>query len=185
MIGLDELTEHLEVEPDTEDIEMLVVLEKAAVAVVERITGRYFGPRAARTDYLSGNGMRVLRLDEIPIIEVGPPAVTLTVERETSFNVWETVDAADYSVRENELVHRTCWTRGRKNYRVNYTAGYEAGSEPEQIRVAVKRQVARTYRQRGNEDVKSETYGGYSYTGAEFESELMADLAGWIRPVYA
>lgn len=160
MIELGELKAWLE-SPDADDT-LVADIEKRAVAFLEQQTGRYFGEVASTTVYMSGNGTRTLWLPEDP--ESSPAVV---VEEETSFNVWTVVADTNYVVRDYRLIHESGWTEGFENYRVTFSRGYTAGAEPETIRQAVLDLVALKYNARGNEGVRSESLGSYSYSAGD------------------
>jgi hypothetical protein len=113
----------------------------AAVAYVERYTGRYFGAVAEIVETLDGSGADVLWLRETP---AATPAIL--VESRAS-DTWETVDLDDhpYETDGRQLYLSGGWTYGRRNVRVTYTAGYAAGEEPADIRQVVMELVAKMY----------------------------------------
>jgi hypothetical protein len=139
MIDTETLKAHLRLDPD-ETIEdaLLDEYEAAAVAYVERYTGRYFGPPAERVDYLEGTGAREMWLSE------EPTGVVVVVSDEVE------VEAEDFTVRGRRLRHASAW--GLSAYPTDvvatYSAGYAAGEEPADIRVAVMELVGKMYKYR-------------------------------------
>lgn len=143
MIELADLKLALRLDPDatTED-DYLEALEAAAVAHVERATGRYFGPVVERTEYLRGDGRQEIYLQEEPAATGASPAVVIAVTSDG-----EDVSGDDYEVRGRILRHTSAW--GLALYPTDlvviYDAGYEAGEEPADIRQAVTTLVAHWY----------------------------------------
>lgn len=123
---------------DTSEDAYLTALEAAAVAALERWTGRYYGPVAARTEYLSGTGAQEIWLAETPTT-----AVTVTSDGTA-------VDAGDFELRGRRLRHDSAW--GSEYYPTDlvltYSAGYAAGAEPADIRQAVLQLVTLWYEER-------------------------------------
>lgn len=145
MIALAMLRAHLKDPPAAEN-GLVRAYERAAVAYIERRTGRYFGAPVAQTEYLRGVGQREIWLAEVPI---GPVALEAD---------GTAVDAADFTVRGRRLRHVATW--GSAAYPVDivatYTAGYTTsgtGEEvdiaaPDDIREAVLELVTLHYEQR-------------------------------------
>lgn len=146
MISLADLKLALRIDGTAED-NYLTALEAAAVAAVERWTGRSFAESGARTEYLTGAGIDRLWLAETPAAD---PALTVT---EAAYPGAETTaitaaDADGYVIRERTLVRRGgIWHAGYE-YAVTYTAGYAAGEEPADIRQAVMQLVGHWYENR-------------------------------------
>lgn len=89
--------------------------------------------------------------------------------------MWEEVDPADYQVRGLLIVHRTGWPKGVQNIRVTYDAGYAEDEAPDDLMDLVI-ELVRGKRMTGalsESGIKSETYGGYSYT--KFDSADISD----------
>lgn len=126
MISLAELKEALKLGADTSEDGYLGRCEQAAVRYVEAVTGRYFGVPTARTEYFQTYGQPTIWLSETPT-----GAVTVTADGVA-------VDAADFSVRGRVLKHDSGWGHASGvEIAVTYTAGYAAGQEPADIRLAV------------------------------------------------
>lgn len=176
----------LEADDDSQD-EILSSLERAAVAFIQNATGLHFGEVEETTIYLQGSGLRRLWL---------PQAASGTV------TVLELPDAGDagtavteasddgFVVRGSQLVRKNGLTWNRDyEYAVTFPRGYEAGSEPDDIRQLVMDLVSAKYAQRGKEGMKSETLGRYSYTFGDGDlSTIMGakDVIGHYRaPVIA
>lgn len=197
MIAIETLRLHLGLGDDETYDELLTEWERTAVAYVQAVTGRYFGPYDVVTEELSGAKCYAtarcrpdrLYLTDIPVSELdydpeepievlvdyGDPATAVedfTVRR-TTYEAW--------------LERTTPWHAGTL-YRVTYVRGYADGAEPETIRSYVIAWVKRQYELRGQTGIASKTMGGYSVTySREVREDSAADalLAPWIRPVLA
>lgn len=136
MIELDDLRTVLK-DPDHAEDEYIRALETAAVAYVEKQTGKYFGTAADATEVVSGTGTADLWLP-------GPVAsVTSVAERAFAGDDDTAVAAADddgYVVRGDRLVRKGggVWARGYE-YEVAYSRGAEAA--PADIQEAVRKLV--------------------------------------------
>jgi hypothetical protein len=171
----------------TSDAAIVEELEAQAVAHVERVTGRYFGPVREVTEILRGNGSARLWLAETPI-----DGVTVAEAARVGDEPGD-MDAAAFALRvsgnEAALERRggKVWDAGAE-YHVTYSHGYEDGEEPADVRRAVMAWVSRQWVMRGKEGLQSEQIGGYSYTTARDQgdtSDVDALLAPWVRTVVA
>lgn len=133
MIPVPELRDYLRLD-HLEDDYLLEQVERAAVAYVERETGRYFGPREEGTEHLAGTGTSALWLADEP---AGP------VEVVNSYD-WPVVD---FTVHGRRL-HRVAGWATTSCYAVTYERGYEEGEEPADVRLAVMQLVALMYEYR-------------------------------------
>lgn len=189
MIDVPTLQEWLGAEGDDA---LLNDLEARAVALLQRECNRYFGAVAETTEYVIGRGTSDLWLAEVPV------AIPTTVtERSAAGDEGDTITAADddgYVLRTGDrdarLVRKSNgeWGNGHE-YEVAYQRGYAAGTEPGDVQQAVIDIVTRTYKRRGSEGLRSETVGGYSYTLADDDGELVISpftqsvIRTWRRPV--
>jgi hypothetical protein len=190
MIPLARLLAWLQLSADDLDETETQALEDAlerALAWVSGETRRYFGPVAEFVERRTGSG-RTLWLDEIPLLdaEADPPRV-LTVERRVD-EVWTAYDPAadEYELLGHLLYRSEGWPCQEYGLRVTMWAGYEAGEIPGDVEQLVLELVATWWRDRGNENLRSETIGGYSYTrwgptmtGDEMPSQWAATLQRW------
>lgn len=166
MIELEVLKEHLGIEEADESQDDFVTrLEAAAVAYVQNQTGWFFGEEDEAVVYLRGTGTSRLWLKQPPtdVSEV----LKLTHAGDTGTEV-VAEDDDGFVVRGAQLIRKANleWDKDYE-YRVTFDRGYEANAEPADIRQLVIDLVAAKYGQRGKEGMKSETYGGYSYTFAD------------------
>lgn len=170
MIELSELKAHLgadQVKTDPDRDTVLAGFEAAAVAFVEGETGRHFGAAAAFTEYLDGSGSVELRLNE------KPTSLTSVHERLDAADAWTEILTASTNGWELQglavLRKGGCWERGT-SYRVIYSFGYAAGSEPAEIRMLVIDLVKMRWRQRGVEGHASGRIGDYGFTLSDIEA---------------
>jgi hypothetical protein len=164
-------------------------LERAAVAYVERRTGRYFGPTEEVIETLYGDGGRRLWLSDVPaddavsVVDADGATLTDVTLRRSGTEAWlERPAGLVWGLPRR-------WSGYPMAYTVTYQRGYAEGDEPADIRRAVMAWVARQWALRGKDGLAGESIGGYSYTIArdlgESTGDLDALLAPWIRPVIA
>lgn len=177
------------------DLDTLEAMERAAVSLVEIQTGRYFGLPETVTEYVRGHGGRQLWLRDVPVGDAydGAPEVTV-IERALPGDTGTTLDESSVAVRvvghEARLIRAdTVWLLGYE-YEVGYLRGYWPGEEPTDVRQLVLDLVALRWQMRGDESLRSETIGGYSYTRTTATDVTAlpggADvIAAWRRPVFA
>lgn len=163
MIPLAVLKNALDIEAaDTSKDDILTRLEATAVSFVESRTGWHFGAVANGVIYLQGSGTRRLWLPQeaagaVTVLErthAGDAGTAIVETNDDGFVV-----RGSQIIRKNGLV----WTRTNE-YQVTFARGFAVGTEPEEIRQLVIDLVSAKWAQRGKEGMKSETYGGYSYT---------------------
>lgn len=175
-----------------------------ALVWVETQFGRHFHTARELTYRFSGGPTcgphkKSLFLPEIPLEDEAESETVymITVEEKNAADEWETVDPTDYELiipnalyEMPELVHDSYWTAGYKNIRVTLTAGYVSGSLPGDIEQLVLDLVGTWWRDRGHENLRSETIDGYSYTRwtptADSIPATWGDtLTRWKHPVLA
>lgn len=132
MIPVPELRAYLRLR-HAEDDALLETLERAALAHLERETGRHFGPREQVTERLAGTGTAALWLADEPAGEV------VITDGTHVLLGWER--------QGRRLVRPLGWDAGRE-YTATYTRGYEQGEEPADVRLAVMQLVALLYEYR-------------------------------------
>ncbi len=183
-----------------------LVLDAAdrALAWVETQTGRYFHEPAEFVLRFDGGG-KTIWLPEIPASETveSDTVDILTVEVRIGTE-WEEKSADDdyelirgpYLWEMPRLVYKplsACyvWPSGYQNVRATYSAGYEPGFLPGDIEQLIVDMVATWYRDRGSENLRSETIDGYSYTRwmptseAGISEAWKSTLEKWRHQVYA
>ena len=210
MISLSDLELHLGLS-DGEDSALLIDMEKAAVAFIQNATRRYFGAEETVVEYLTGNGGRHLWLAEPPSVDAYGDRDAITVTERAYPGATETDLVEDNATNgfETRLVGFEAYLSRLGGYRwvneyeyeVIYTRGYvltAAGADgtpddiaaPDDIRQLVIDLISLRYQLHGNEGLRSETIGGYSYTRFG-EGDLDAipgaldTVEAWRRPVFA
>lgn len=203
MIPINELLHYLGAEDGDDDV--VLELERNAVAYVENQTGRYFGPPQETEEFIGGSAGRRIWLNEAPIEpavnpdypDIIPP---LAIVSEGTLGE-DPASIEDFSVRVTGAIG----TPGRGGhlirtggaswdadyeYTVVYTRGYPAGEEPPAIRQLVLDLVSSRWQRMGKETLKSEESLGYSYS--RFDGDDLAGIVGadstinaWRRLVYA
>lgn len=166
MIEVQELKSWLGIlSSDTSYDQVLQDLEKRTVVLLENETDRYFGPVKTITEYVNGNGRTEIWLKEKPI------TITSVSYRDYLDNTWTAYATTDYEQHDRVLFRllNEEWPLGKKNIRVIYTAGYDVGTEPEDIRQAVLDLISMKFRQRGTEGMHSQKLGDYEYTKSDIE----------------
>lgn len=173
MIPLADLKTYIGLSTTTEEQDALLVqLEAAAVAHLERSTHRYFGPPKLYSEVVAGNSRAAVWLSEEPIESGG---VILT-ERWRHDDEGTEID--DIAVRGRKLVRAGGYYLRGAEYTAEYLAGYGAGTGdldgleghpvPADIWRAVAEIAKASWQSRTtNEAMKSETISGYSYTRAD------------------
>lgn len=147
MIPIADLRKHLRIPPtNTTETAYIADLERAAVAAIENYAHRYFGPIEEVTPVvLDGTGSDTLWLPDIPATGED---LDITVE-EWNGTEWVATETADFETDGYALLHKaSAWALGRRNVRVTYSRGYAPGEEPENVRQAVRKQVADWYENR-------------------------------------
>lgn len=185
MISLEELKIWLEVASDDSSFDtVLTQLEEAAVAFVQRKTGRYFGPVGQVTERLRGSGGERLWLAEAPtsdptvVLEYASPGadpVTIDAADAAGFLVRKATGPTDtndgWLVRKGGAVWDPC-----REYEVTYQRGYQEGQEPADIRQVVIGLCALRWGMKGREGLRSEQRGDQSYAMPAFYVYSDGDL---------
>ena len=200
MIALADLKVELDIEAsDTTFDAYLTALEPRAVAYVEMRTHRYFGEPEAVTEYVFGLGGP--RLDMRWNLYTSPTTVAERLYPGDATGTVITGSATDGFVvrtgpREAWLMRKggSVWLRDYE-YQVDHERGYDAGTEPGEIRQLVIDLIAARFAARdgGASGIQSETIGGYSYRMGDFTNGDLAALGPmasgvietWMRPVFA
>lgn len=132
MIATDDLRKWLDADSGSDEI--IAAAEVSAVAIAERLTGRYLGPTQSVVFVLDGSGFERVWLDD-------PPAsVSEVATRATLASSWEVLEAGTYEVHDRALVRidGRVWPRGAHLIRVTCSRGFSEGGEPADIRQLVR-----------------------------------------------
>jgi hypothetical protein len=161
VIDIFALRDHVGVEGPEHD-DALLAMERAGVAHASALTNRYFGPLEETTEVLAGTGTATMWLRDVPVGDVE------VVQAYSVGDPGEAIDAAGdlgYVVRDGDkLVRKSGTWHPRYEYRVTYTRGYAAGTEPDVVKMFVLQYIAREWFNRKTGGLQSETMGGYTYT---------------------
>lgn len=163
IVPLDELKLALGLDPlDTSEDLLLTMLENQAATFVETQTGRKWSAPADRTEFVKGLGVDTLYLGGHV---AGDPAAIVSVRRRgRNSRDFDLVDVEDYILRGDTLVSTAGAWSHLYEYEVIYSDGYELGFAPADIRALVIDLVGVSYGALGEEGIKSESIGDYSYT---------------------
>lgn len=160
MIPIEELRRNI-AGVQTSELEALRQMEAAAVAHLERLTNRYFGPPRETIEHVRSNDGYTLWLD-------GPIVSIATVDERTYIGGDATAivegESDGFVVRGDKLL-RAGGLGWPYEYEVAYQQGYTACEEPDDVRRAVIELVRWLYQLRsaGGCGFLSETLGDYSY----------------------
>ena len=188
MISLARLVEALGVTDDA-DLPEIERTRDAALAYIESQTHLTFGPAVSTTRYVKGTGSFQLYLPE--------PTSTITGVTEYSYPGATGAALAvttDYIVRvegrETYLLRvgsGAVWTRGYE-YAVTSSVGYAEDEGPKDVEDWLIALVRSEWSTSGEEVMKSETVGGYSYTrfdAVTLDAKHQETLKAWRRLVFA
>lgn len=170
----------------------------AALAFVNTQTRRYFGPVEEAEEFLTGRGRRDLWLAEPPTLVDAYDAVSVSEVAYPGADSTDILEGSEsgFDLRiaghEGKLVRRgPCgvWTRGYE-YVVRYPRGYEEDAGPKDIEDVLIELVRLRQSAAGEEVMKSESIGGYSFTRFDSDdvgalpTEQQRTLKSWTRPVF-
>lgn len=196
MISVATLQAALPAAADADTVELGNMIERARV-FIEKTTRRYFGPIQEHTEYVYGNGTRVLRLKEqVVIADEDYPEDSVTVnERPYPGDAETAIDDFVIRLQEEDNVSQlvrtggSVWTAGYE-YAVTYERGYGVDNGPPDIAQLIIDLIEPRLGAVGEERLQSETIGGVSYTNfKETDLDLIDDgwstIANWRRAVFA
>jgi len=164
LIGVTDAKTYLDVTGTDDDTVIGNMLDAATVAL-EKAAGRHLVSTAV-TEYLDGQAERRVWLQE--------PAESITsvhVDSDQGWDATSLISADDYAVEGCTLDYISrVWTRGRRNMRVIYQAGF--ATVPEDLQHAARVQVAKLYSEwqvakKGLNVLKSHSVQGWSQTFLE------------------
>lgn len=149
---------------DTSEDELLTMLEDQAATFVDTQTGRKFSApiEDERTEFVSGLGTRTLFL--AGHVSGDEPEIVSVRRRALNGIDFEDVDPEEYILRGDTLVSTGGPWSHLYEYEVVYADGYEVDTAPADIQALVIDLVGIAFSALGEEGIKSETIGDYSYT---------------------
>lgn len=139
-------------------------------AFIKKYTGRRLEKEAGAVVPIDGTGAENIFVPDYPVANV------TKLEKETSFNFFEDVDATTYKVDgDNGIITLNADSaEGHYNYRLTADVGYE--TVPEDLQQAATQLVIREFNQRsGGGEIESERLGEYAVT---YKAESGADNTG-------
>lgn len=151
------------------DAELQDLLDRT-IDAVQRELDWYFGSPRSADEILDGTGLPSLWVRQYFV----NASVTVS-NRSAVGDAWEVVDTDDYEfeVGKRGLFHASEWTRGHRNYRVQYTEGF--ATWPGDVQQLVLDLISSRWETRGTDkNLKSERIGDYAYTRGELQ-----EMPGW------
>jgi hypothetical protein len=160
MIDPEELAQHVTYPQG--HAQVIRTMEAAAVAHLERMTNRYFGPPRDRIEFVQSRDGYTLYLDG-PVVPETAVVVDERVYIGGDATAIEEGTSDGFVVRDDRLL-RAGGLGWPYEYEVEYRQGYEVGEEPADVRMAVIELVRWLYGRKSVSGVYlSETLGDYSY----------------------
>ena len=160
LVSLEDVKEALGITDNTKDSILTNYINRATDAIEKYCSRRFAFDTYTNQEY-DGTGTNRINLKNYPII-----SLTSLEERTSGFSntSWETIDADFYKDLDNEgqVYFTGGFTRGVRNYRVTYSAGYT--TIPNDLQQACITLVSFFDNQTRSSGMKSETLGEYSYT---------------------
>jgi hypothetical protein len=188
MISLVRLAEILGI-TDEAEFEQLEQQRDAALAYIESATNMTFGPATSTTYMLAGSGTSRLYLPEpvsvvSAVSEYSYAGATAEALALTTDYLLRAVGRETYLLRVGS---GAIWDRDYE-YAVTSTVGYAEDAGPKDVEALLIELVRQSINAGGEEVMKSETIGGYSYV--RFDSETLSagaqeTLKHWRRLVFA
>jgi hypothetical protein len=195
MLPLDDVKTWLKIPlADTTYDALLQDMEERAVATLQRILGRYFGPNGATTEREFGDRTNRLWLLEVPTVTTTATtfAVTERAEIGDTGTALMATAADGYELRavgnEAWLARKGghTWLQGYE-YTVAYRRGYlfpatattGGHAPPGDIEQLLLDLIALKWNQLGKQGIVSETIDNYSYRLGDFRESDLDAIPGW------
>lgn len=177
LAGVDEFKSYLEI-AHTDDDALAARLIDAAAAYVHSYTGQEFRVRL-KTEMRDGDGGRVMRLHEPPVISV----LSLSVDGQAIPESTGTTIDGWFLMEGHVRLRGQRFTRGAGNVQISYTCGYPV--TPPDIRQAVIELASLKYRDRTRVGKSTEAMSGLSvsYLPSLIPASVQAVLDAYRRVV--
>jgi len=127
------------------------------------------------TEYIDGNDRNKLRIKEFPVT-VLTSVQLYDYQSETVLDTLTEHTEFELYYDEGILYKGGCWTRGRKNWKVIYTAGYTTANMPEDLKQAVNQMCSLIYTMKNKQGIKSEKIGSYSISYGAASGETVMGI---------
>ena len=161
LVSLADVKEALGILDNSQDSYLTNLINRATDIIEKYCNGRRFKETTYTNETYDGNGSQFLNLKHYPI-----SAITSLQWRSGDFssNNWDSIDSSMYTYLdiEGEIYYTGVFSRGIRNYRVSYTAGYS--TIPNDLQQACITLISYLKNQTKTSGMKSESLGEYSYT---------------------
>jgi len=169
LVNLADMKEALGITDNSQDSLLTNLINRATDIIEKYCNGRRFASTIYTNEEYDGKGSDYLNLKHYPVI-----TLTSIDGRSGDFSSpsWSALDDAFYKSIDNagQIYYSGGFTRGVRNYRVNYTAGF--ATIPNDLQQACITLVAFLKNQTKATGMKSETLGRYSYTKSDDEKDI-------------
>jgi len=161
LITLLELDEFLQITIGDADLSNTLI--NTASDFIDRFCNRSFIKATYTNEEYDGDGNNNIYLRKFPIVSV---ASVVLYDTYTAAILQTFVVNTEYLIYLNEgyIYMRSKTSRGHKNYRVTYDAGYLLADIPYDLKNACAQLAGLVYYNKGKAGVKSESIGKYSIT---------------------
>jgi hypothetical protein len=150
---------------------------------LERETGRIFHA-ADYTEYLDGNDERFIWLDQFPVNTL----TSLQIVEIDGTVVQTLVNGVDFVayLTTGKLDSLGRWTRGARNIKIVYNAGYAALTFPQDLKALALNMIEHAISKKGKQGISQLSIGKYSvtYTEGSIPAELKAQLDRFKRVIF-
>ena len=163
----------------------LTNLINAVTEYIENYTGRRFQLTSYTEDY-DGSGTDTMVLNNYPI------SGDVTVQSRLSSDTWGAVDNTTVFTDDESGIVYTTFVRGRKNYRIAYSAGYDfdnsatflSDTEAGDVEYVAWKLVAEAWDSRDSgKPVESERLGDYAVSFGKSLFELTGEDGGILKSI--
>lgn len=149
--------------------EVLEILISACTDMIESLCGRRFASTAYVLEKYDGTGTSELLLKNFPVIVLASIEVRNSLD---ASGTWETVDTEDYFEEDGILtLAYGKFTRGKENYRISYTAGFD--TIPYDLQYLCMKLVGNALNNQAG--IKSESLGDHSVTFGDVMEDPTAE----------
>jgi len=151
---------------ETSEDELFQMLISAVTKKIENICDRNF-EKSSYIEYQSGFDTNFINLDQFPINNI---------TRIDIMQSWDTVGSEvtiyDIDYDSGAIYSQTVFPTGERNIKIEYNAGYDFDSIPEDLNlICVKEVVNEKNRTKRRGNFKSEKLGAYSYTVSDIAEQ--------------
>jgi len=173
LISLDDVKTLLGITDDSEDASLTLLINNASDIIESYCNDRRFASTVHTNEEYDGTGTGHLALKDYPVT-----TLTQVDRRSGDFKTpgWDSIEEEHIKLLDNgtdgpgQVYYSGGFSKGIRNYRVTYTAGY--ATIPHDLQLACLQIVAWLRNRIKSTGMKSETLGEYSYTKSDEEKNL-------------